>query len=113
MRPDWFDHAACHGHTSLFYPADGERKPTRIKRQAAAIKICAGCPVFDQCAALVAVELRRDFGAVSGIWAGQVYFDRADRYRQRAQSDRAQAIAARRTATRIAAAAAKRNKDVA
>jgi WhiB family transcriptional regulator, redox-sensing transcriptional regulator len=61
----WTARAACHGHSELFFPPFAERPQTRIKREAKAKAICAGCPVMLEC---------RAYGREHheyGIWGGE------------------------------------------
>ena len=59
-RPAWQRDAACADHpVGVFFPARGE--PTEPAQA-----ICAGCLVFEECAAFVG-----DDAGVHGIWAGQ------------------------------------------
>lgn len=60
----WMDHAACKGHTDLFFPATGSGNPTAgYIEQARAI--CAGCTVQAECA-----DYAQLIDARHGVWAG-------------------------------------------
>lgn len=61
----WRDYAACNHHdTALFFPETQGRGSVRLKAQAK--KICASCPVREQCrrAAL-------EFYETTGVWGGE------------------------------------------
>lgn len=60
----WMDAALCKEYPKLFYPADGERKPTRLLRQRAAYSLCRKCPVWFEC-------LQAGKDEDWGIWAGE------------------------------------------
>jgi len=59
----WREDAACKNHWDIFYPQVPGRRSQKIK--AAAMAICATCPVIDRCrqAALANCETH-------GVWAG-------------------------------------------
>jgi WhiB family redox-sensing transcriptional regulator len=60
-RPPWFDHAACRGtDVALFHP---ERGDTGVEAQAR--KVCATCPVRDQCLTHAVTHHE-----IHGIWGG-------------------------------------------
>ena len=40
-RPEWMDHAACKGRTTLFFGIAGERPERRVRREATARAMCA------------------------------------------------------------------------
>ncbi len=61
----WTALAACSGKSELFFPPFAERPQTRLKREAKAKAICAGCPVMLAC---------RAYGREHheyGIWGGE------------------------------------------
>ncbi|WP_405498284.1 WhiB family transcriptional regulator [Streptomyces sp. NBC_00096] len=62
----WQSRAACRelGSTRFFHPA-GERGEDREERDAAAKRICAGCPVREACLGY-ALRTREPFG----VWGG-------------------------------------------
>lgn len=71
--PSWVGRAACAGaDTALFFAAEGEREDRRARREAAAVEVCAVCPVRPQCLehALAAPER-------SGVWGGMGEQERA------------------------------------
>ncbi|GAA2025302.1 hypothetical protein GCM10009839_24170 [Catenulispora yoronensis] len=62
----WQAAAACRGLPSAaFFSPTGERGEARERREQAAKRICAGCPVREECAAF-AVAL----GERHGTWGG-------------------------------------------
>jgi WhiB family redox-sensing transcriptional regulator len=71
MRPllsnwDWQEQAACRGmNSSAFYSPQGERGHKRREREDAARRICHGCAVVEQCAAM-AMRHRERYG----VWGG-------------------------------------------
>lgn len=73
-RWEWADHGHCQELPDLFYNAETEPKGLRRRKEAAAVKICAGCPVLAECRehALVNDELY-------GVWGGMT---EAERHRQ-------------------------------
>lgn len=62
---DWITTAACRGNSDLFFAPAGERAGRRAIREAAALTICATCPVRAECGDAGADE---EFG----IWGGTV-----------------------------------------
>jgi WhiB family redox-sensing transcriptional regulator len=46
---NWATRAACKGKAELFFPPYAERPQARVKREAKAMAICAGCPVRVPC----------------------------------------------------------------
>lgn len=70
-RPPWMDDAACRGRTNLFFGLAGERPERRVRREAAARKMCETCPVQAPCR-----ELGRD-GRENGFWGGESEEQRA------------------------------------
>ena len=69
--PAWMADAACKGRTPLFFGAAGERPERRVRREAAARKLCAGCSVVEPCR-----ELARA-GRENGFWGGESEEERA------------------------------------
>lgn len=64
----WIEHAACRGMGAhLFYPEDKTRNSNR--QAATAKKICAQCPVQEQC-------LEYGLGENFGIWGATSVRDR-------------------------------------
>jgi WhiB family redox-sensing transcriptional regulator len=70
-RPPWMDDAACKGRTTLFFGIAGERPERRVRREAAAREMCAGCPVKEPCRTLA-----RD-NRENGFWGGETEEERA------------------------------------
>lgn len=67
----WMQRAACKGQPSLFFGIAGERPERRARREAAASKVCASCPVIEPCRQ--AARLNRE----SGYWGGESEEERA------------------------------------
>jgi WhiB family redox-sensing transcriptional regulator len=65
--PDWYARAACRGEgTTVFFPRRSEPlEPAK--------RLCASCPVADQC---LDVALALDYRSDVGIWAGTSRFQR-------------------------------------
>lgn len=66
MNDDWHQDARCHGDGYLFFgPSGYESKPRRLRREASAKRVCAGCAVRAECLeyALAARE-------TAGVWGG-------------------------------------------
>ena len=70
-RPAWMDDAACKGRTVLFFGLAGERPERRVRREAAARQVCAGCPVLAQCRDMARVNRE------NGYWGGETEEERA------------------------------------
>ena len=58
----WIAKANCKGQTALFFAPDNERPPSRNRRVAQALALCAACPVASDC-----VDAKGDN---VGIWGG-------------------------------------------
>jgi WhiB family redox-sensing transcriptional regulator len=71
-RPAWHHLAACRGRTELFYPVKGVAQADLAEAR----RICARCPVFDECRENSIDELH-------GIWAGLSVRERAEARRAR------------------------------
>ena len=67
----WMDRAACRGRTELFFGIAGERPERRARREAAARRVCLGCPVLLPCR----TEARRN--RENGFWGGESEEERA------------------------------------
>ena len=65
VREDWVAWAACKGQTQLFFPPLAERPQARFRREAQARRLCAGCPVDEQCRAFA--RTNREYG----LWGGE------------------------------------------
>jgi WhiB family redox-sensing transcriptional regulator len=75
---EWQYEGACRGEDpEAFFHPDGERGPSRVRRETRAKAICATCPVIQQCAAH-ALSVREPFG----IWGGLSEEDRELIYAQ-------------------------------
>ena len=70
-RPSWMDAAACAGRTTLFFGLPGERPERRVRREAAARELCAGCPVLEPCRRLARANRE------NGFWGGETEEERA------------------------------------
>jgi WhiB family redox-sensing transcriptional regulator len=70
-RLTWMDSAACKGRTTLFFGIAGERPERRAKREVAARKLCAECPVDEPCR-----DLARS-SRENGFWGGESEEERA------------------------------------
>ena len=68
----WMDAAACRGRTTIFFPPHAERPQARIRREAKARSICAGCPALLECRAFAR---QRD---EQGFWGGESQEERAE-----------------------------------
>jgi len=76
---EWqFEGACLQADPSLFFHPDGERGPSRARRDAAAVAICAGCPVLQACRTH-ALTVREPYG----VWGGLTEDDRDQIYRSR------------------------------
>jgi len=63
---EWQAQAACRGtDTSQFYHPENERGPSRVRREQAAKRVCANCPVIANCLRW-ALETREPYG----VWGG-------------------------------------------
>lgn len=70
-RRGWRERAACKGRTTLFFGIAGERPERRVRREAAARKVCAGCEVLGECRE--AARTNRE----NGFWGGETEEERA------------------------------------
>lgn len=87
----WHEEAACRQvDSSLFYSPEGERGPTRLRRERAAKQVCAGCEVRELCAAY-ALANREPYGT----WGGMSERDRREAWQH---TDDRQALLSYRTA---------------
>jgi WhiB family redox-sensing transcriptional regulator len=86
---EWQLDGACRtADPQLFFHPEGERGPARQKRDAAAVQVCAGCPVLQQCREH-ALTVREPYG----VWGGLTEDDREAVY----LAERAQRSAGRRS----------------
>jgi WhiB family redox-sensing transcriptional regulator len=67
----WLERAACKGKTTLFFGIAGERPERRVRREAAARKVCATCPALHQCRAVARANRE------NGFWGGESEEERA------------------------------------
>jgi WhiB family redox-sensing transcriptional regulator len=76
----WRSLARCRDlDSALFFSPDGERGPTRRRRERAAKAVCATCPVQRQCAAY-AVANHEPYG----VWGGMTETEREAMWRRAA-----------------------------
>lgn len=62
----WQEQAACRGmNSATFYSPQNERGKERRKREETARRICHGCEVIEECAAMAV-----DFEERYGVWGG-------------------------------------------
>jgi WhiB family redox-sensing transcriptional regulator len=69
--PSWADAAACKGRTDLFFGRPAERPERRLRREAAARRVCEGCP------ALLACREAARANRKNGFWGGESEEERA------------------------------------
>jgi WhiB family redox-sensing transcriptional regulator len=74
----------------LFFHPEGERGPARRKRDEAAVKICATCPVLQECRNH-GLTVREPYG----VWGGLTEEDREEIYAQERRARREQRQAAK------------------
>jgi WhiB family redox-sensing transcriptional regulator len=87
---DWQLHGDCRGmSSSLFFHPDGERGPSRLRRDLEAKAVCNACPVRAQCAAH-ALKVQEPYGVWGGLSEAERerlieagWEDLADRWRRR------------------------------
>jgi WhiB family redox-sensing transcriptional regulator len=73
---EWQIDGACReADPQLFFHPEGERGPARRKRDAAAVAVCQGCPVMDQCRNH-GLTVREPYG----VWGGLTEDDREEIY---------------------------------
>ena len=60
----WISRAACRGLTNVFYSSYNESTKARERRETIAKKMCASCPVIEQC---LEMSIKNE---EYGIWAG-------------------------------------------
>lgn len=92
---EWQLDGACReADPQLFFHPEGERGPARHKRDAAAVAVCAGCPVIEQCRQH-GLSVHEPYG----VWGGLTEDDREAIY----VADRRVQAAGRRSAGLAAA----------
>ena len=69
--PDWVEEAACRGRAELFFAPHAERPQARVRREASARLVCAGCPVLLECRSFA--RSNREYG----FWGGESEDERA------------------------------------
>jgi WhiB family redox-sensing transcriptional regulator len=95
---EWQLDGACReADPRLFFHPDGERGPARRKRDAAAVAICATCPVIQQCREH-GLSVREPYG----VWGGLTEDDREEIYRAERIAQRRRRAAARTQELRVA-----------
>lgn len=67
----WFARAVCVGRHELFFPIVGESAFERIGRERSAKRVCATCPVIDDCRTWARAHRE------PGIWGGENDSERA------------------------------------
>jgi WhiB family transcriptional regulator, redox-sensing transcriptional regulator len=73
---EWQLQSACRAaDPDLFFHPEGERGPSRTKRETAAKQVCASCPVLRECR-LHALSVREPYG----VWGGLSEDDREALY---------------------------------
>jgi WhiB family redox-sensing transcriptional regulator len=78
-RLQWQEQAACQGYGSdLFFEPDNELRVVRARREQAAKKVCAECPVRSEC-----LNFAESGPEVFGVWGGTTQRERAIRRRRR------------------------------
>ncbi|WP_223297559.1 WhiB family transcriptional regulator [Catenulispora acidiphila] len=77
-RHEWHEQAACRDHdTDLFFDPAHERHSDRVRREQAAKKICATCPVQAECLRFAESTPER-----FGVWGGTTQRERATHRRR-------------------------------
>jgi WhiB family redox-sensing transcriptional regulator len=80
----WQQEAACARlDTDLFFHRSGERGEGFQTRERAAKRVCARCPVLDECRRY-ALEAREPYG----VWGGLTEDERANLLRRRSRQER-------------------------
>lgn len=75
----WQQEGACReADPRLFFHPESERGPAKLARDRAAVAVCAGCPVIEQCRRH-GLSVREPYG----VWGGLTQDDREVIYRQR------------------------------
>jgi WhiB family redox-sensing transcriptional regulator len=88
---EWQLEGACReADPRLFFHPEGERGPARRKRDEAAVKVCATCPVLQECRNH-GLSVREPYG----VWGGLTEEDREEIYAQERRARREQRQAAK------------------
>ena len=86
----WQWRAMCaEGNPHVFFHPEGERGPARRQRDRAAVAVCAGCPVVEECRRH-GLSAREPYG----VWGGLTESDREEIYRRERRGARAVSPAA-------------------
>lgn len=81
-RLAWQERAACrNGDDHLFFEPDNEWPQARARREEAAKKVCADCPVQAEC-----LRFAEAGWGEFGVWGGTTQRERANRRRRRRQN---------------------------
>ncbi|MDX2356998.1 WhiB family transcriptional regulator [Dietzia sp. PP-33] len=67
----WADHSMCRDVPDLFYNAEEDPKSLRRRKESAAKKLCAQCPVIEACRAHAMAHRE-----LYGVWGGMTEADR-------------------------------------
>ena len=68
----WMEGAACNDKSNLFFAPFAERPEARVRREAAARKVCEACDSLDMCRTYA--RTNRELG----FWGGESESERAD-----------------------------------
>ncbi|MEY9894300.1 WhiB family redox-sensing transcriptional regulator [Catenulispora sp. MAP5-51] len=75
---EWQESAACRDVSdTLFFSPFRERGAARREREARAQKVCAGCPVREECA-----QFAMEIGEEHGTWGGMTSQERVELLRR-------------------------------
>ena len=78
-RYAWQERAACRDYDKeLFFDSDNERGELRARREKAAKKVCAACPVQAEC-----LRFAESGPEVFGVWGGTTQRERTARRKRR------------------------------
>jgi WhiB family transcriptional regulator, redox-sensing transcriptional regulator len=81
---EWQYQGACReADPALFFHPEGERGPSRRNRDQAAVAICAGCPVIEQCRQH-GLSVQEPYG----VWGGLTEDDREAIYTAQRRTER-------------------------
>ncbi|MGB1504855.1 MAG: WhiB family transcriptional regulator [Acidimicrobiales bacterium] len=68
----WMDEAACNGKSNLFFAPFAERPEARVRREAAARRVCESCDSLEMCRTYA--RTNRELG----FWGGESESERAE-----------------------------------
>ena len=92
-RYEWQESAACRDYDSaLFFESDNERGELRARREKAAKRVCAACPVQAEC-----LRFAESGPEMFGVWGGTTQRERTSRRRRRRRTAAPPARARSRT----------------